>query len=88
MPVRTIEARGAIWNVFPSGFVTQYDEDEFGLFFVRGEGSGREVRVTRYSPTGSRSRAASFAELSDEQLGEYLAQSQPSETSPEAGYRR
>lgn len=88
MPIRTIEVGGTTWQVYPSGFVTQYDEDEFGLFFVRGEGDGREVRVTRYSPLGSRSREQSFAELSDEKLREYLEQSQPSATSPEAGYRR
>lgn len=88
MPVRTIAAHGATWKVYPSGYVTQYDEDEYGLFFVRGEGETREVRVTRYSPLGSRARAQSFAELSDDQLREYLQQSQPSFTSPEAGYHR
>ncbi len=87
MPYRTIEARGATWKVYPSGYVTQYDEDEFGLFFVRGEGDSREVRVTRYSPLGARSREQSLAELSDEELRAYLEQSQPSFTSPEAGYR-
>jgi hypothetical protein len=88
MPVRTIEARGATWRVYPSGYFTQYDEDEFGLFFVRGEGDEREVRVTRYSPLGARSREQSFVELSDEDLRDLLQQSQPSITSPEAGYRR
>jgi len=87
MPHRTIKARGAEWRVFPSGYVTQYDADEFGLFFVRGEGDAREVRVTRYSPLGARSREQSFAELSDADLRSYFEQSQPSFTSPEAGYR-
>ena len=88
MPTRTITVDGKRWRVFPSGFVTQYDLDEFGLIFVAGEGDAREVRVTRYSPLGSRSRERSLAELTDEQLAALLAQSQPSETSPEAGYRR
>ena len=88
MPTRTITVNGKRWRVFPSGFVTQYDLDEFGLIFVAGEGDAREVRVTRYSPLSTRSRERSLMELSDEQLAELLAQSQPSETSPEAGYRR
>ena len=87
MPTRTITVDGRSWRVFPSGFVTQYDLDEFGLIFVAGEGDAREVRVTRYSPVGSRSRERSLTELTDEQLARLLEQSQPSMTSPEAGYR-
>ena len=86
MPARTIAVDGVEWNVFPSGYITQYDQDEFGLFFVRGAGSEREVRVTRYSPQGTRAREQSFAELSDERLRSLFAQSQPGSTSPEAGY--
>lgn len=86
MPARLISVDGVHWAVFPSGYITQYDQDEFGLFFTRGQGDDREVRVTRYSPQGSRSREQSFAELPDERLRELLAQSQPSFTSPEAGY--
>lgn len=87
MPTRRITADGRTWRVFPSGFVTQYNLDEFGLLFVAGEGDAREVRVTRYSPVGSRSRERSLAEMSDERLIELLQSSQPSDTSPEAGYR-
>ena len=87
MPTRTITVDGKRWRVFPSGFVTQYDLDEFGLIFVAGEGDAREVRVTRYSPVGARSRERSLIELTDQELARLLAQSQPSETSPEAGYR-
>lgn len=87
MPTRTITVDGHEWKIFPSGYVTQYDEDEFALFFVRGTGDSREVRVTRYSPLGSRSREQSFVELSDEDLRAYFRQSQPSFTSPEASYR-
>lgn len=87
MPTRRITADGRTWRVFPSGFVTQYNLDEFGLIFVAGEGEAREVRVTRYSPQGARSRERSLAEMDDERLLELLRASQPSETSPEAGYR-
>jgi len=88
MPARKIAIDAQEWSVFPSGFITQYDQDEFGLFFARGTGADREVRVTRYSPQGTRSREQSFAELSDERLRELFMQSQPSFTSPEAGYRQ
>ena len=33
MPTRTISIDGRSWRVFPSGFVTQYNQDEFGLIF-------------------------------------------------------
>ena len=88
MPARKISVDGNDWLVTPSGYITQYDQDEFGLFFTRGTGDAREVRVTRYSPQGSRSRAESFAELTDEGLVKLFGQSQPSFTSPEAGYTR
>lgn len=88
MPARRISIDGREWSVFPSGFITQYDQDEFGLFFAHGTGDDREVRVTRYSPQGSRSREQSFAELTDERLRSLFQQSQPSFTSPEAGYKR
>jgi len=88
MPARRITVDGVEWEVFPSGYVTSYDQDEFGLIFVRESGSEKETRVTRYSPQGSRSREQSFRELTDAQLREYFAQSQPSFTSPEAGYAR
>jgi hypothetical protein len=77
---------GKSWLVFPSGRVTQYDRDEFALIFVSGTGPGRSVRVTRYSPLGSRSRERSLVELSDAELQRLFVFSQPSETSPEADY--
>jgi len=88
MPTRTITADGKEWRVFPSGYVTQYEHDEFGLMFIAGTGSNREVRVTRYSPQGARSREQSLAELPDSELMRLLGQSQPSFTSPEAGYTK
>ncbi len=87
MPTRTITVDGRSWRVFPSGFVTVYNLDEFGLLFVSGEGADLEVRVTRYSPHGARSREQSLSEMSDERLAELLRHSQPSETAPETGYR-
>jgi hypothetical protein len=86
MPSRTITANGKHWLVFPSGRVTQYDRDEFGLIFVSGTGPHREARVTRYSPVGARSREQSLVEMSDADLQRLFATSQPSDTSPEVDY--
>ena len=86
MPARTITVSSRTWRIFPSGFVTQYDQDEFGLIFIAGSGDDREVRVTRYSPVGSKSREESLAEMSEADLVRLFDQSQPSFTSPEAGY--
>jgi hypothetical protein len=87
MPTRSITHAGRNWKVYPSGRVTQYDAEEFALMFVAGSGADRELRVTRYSPTGVRSREQSLLELSDADLTRLLEQSQPGEMSPEAGYR-
>ena len=88
MPSRTITVDGTTWKVYPSGFITPNEHDEFGVIFVAGSGSDRVVRVTRYSPTGARSREQSLAEMSEEKVAVLLAKSQPSFTSPEAGYLR
>lgn len=86
MPTRRIEIDGRQWQVYPSGYITQYDADEFGLIFVHGVADEREVRVTRYSPSLTRSREQSLAELADADLRRLFELSQPSITSPEAGY--
>lgn len=86
MPTRRIEIDGRSWQVYPSGYITQYDADEFGLIFVLGVADTREVRLSRYSPSGSRSREQSLAELTDADLRRLFETSQPSATSPEAGY--
>jgi hypothetical protein len=87
MPTRTVNIGGRSWRVFPSGRVTQYDRDEFAIVFVADGSTGkREVRVTRYSPVGSRSRERSLAELNDVDLARLFESSQPGETSPEADY--
>ena len=88
MPSRTITADGRPWRVMPSGRVTQNDRDEFSLMFISGDGDNRLVRVTRYSPQGTRSREQSFAELSEADLIRLFGYSQPSATSPEADYAR
>jgi len=87
MPTRSITHDGRSWKVYPSGRVTQLDRDEFSLMFVAGSGDDREVRVTRYSPTGARSREQALFEMSDADLARLLVHSQSSEMSPEAGYR-
>lgn len=86
MPVRTLSADGKTWRLLPSGRVTQLDRDEFALLFVAGSGDEREVRVTRYSPHGTRSRELALAEMSDTDLQRLFQTSQPSFTSPEADY--
>ena len=86
MPSRSLQVAGRTWRVFPSGRVTQYDRDEFALLFVTEEKGKREVRVTRYSPVGARSRERALAEMTDTELARLLELSQPSDTSPEANY--
>ena len=86
MPTRSITQDGRTWKVYPSGRVTQLDRDEFAILFVSGTGDDREVRVSRYSPTGARTREQSLFEMSDADLARLLVHSQPGEMSPEAGY--
>jgi hypothetical protein len=88
MPRPIIEVDGERWQVAVSGRSTQYNKDEFGLVFTRGTGPDREQRVVRYSPLGAKSRELSLASLSDRELADLLAVSQPSWTAPELGYRR
>ena len=87
MPRRIIEVNGEPWAVEVSGRLTQYTKDEFGLIFTRGTGPNRERRVARYTPLGAKSRELSLGQLSDQQLRDLLATSQPSWTAPERGYR-
>jgi hypothetical protein len=88
MPRRIIDVDGERWEVAVSGRSTQYTKDEFGLVFTRGTGPDRERRVVRYSPLGAKSRESSLDELTDKELAELLAFSQPAWISPELGYRR
>lgn len=85
---RPIEVDGARWSVSLTGRVTAYDRDEFALVFEQGTGPDRVRRVARFSPTGTRRRAAALAELSDGRLAELFRESQPAATSPETRYRR
>jgi hypothetical protein len=80
---RRVQVDGESWEVFPSGRLTVYDRDEFGLVFQKGSGSEAVRRYVRYAPLGSRYRDASLAGLSDAQLAELLRQSQPWWTSPD-----
>jgi len=86
MARREMEIDGERWFVYPSGRVTSYERDEFGIVFEKGSGPDRVRRVTRYSPLGARRWDVALQELSDRQLQELFGQSQPSETSPEIRY--
>lgn len=88
MSRRTIEIDGVRWRVYPSGRVTTYDRDEFGLVFEHGAGDERVRRLTRFSPVGPRRRDAALRSLSDARLRELFRQSQPEQTSPEVEYGR
>jgi hypothetical protein len=84
MTRRTVGIDGTTWQVYPSGWVTAYERDEFGLVFQRGTGADAERRFARYAPLGARRRDASLAELSDRQLEALFHCSQPAWTSPDA----
>jgi len=88
MPRRTIESDGQVWDVSPTGRVTQYARDEFGVMFRRRGTSTAEVRVSRFSPLGARNSEDALAELSQARLQELFERSQPSWTAPETGYVR
>lgn len=77
---------GEPWEVYPSGKVTVYGKDEFGLVFQQGTGPERRRRFTRFAPVGSRSSDAALAELSARELVELFRESQPAWTAPESGY--
>jgi hypothetical protein len=83
---RTIEVNGDRWEVYPSGRVTVYNQDEYGIVFETGAGEDRVRRVTRYSPLGARRQDRSLSELSDQQLMDLFKTSQPAWTSPVTEY--
>ena len=87
MARRMIEVAGRQWEVSTSGRITQYLTDEFGLIFTPVD-ARHQHRVARYSPLGAKSRELSLAQLTDAELRDLLAWSQPSWTAPEMGYRR
>lgn len=84
---RIVSHDGMRWAVAPSGFVTQYVGDEFGIVFTRLDVDAAEVRFSRYSPGAVRSREASFDALTDAALLQLFLTSQASIRSPEGGYR-
>jgi len=90
MPARVITIDGRQWQVYPSGLLTQYTADEFGVIFVSGAGADRVVRVSRYSPAasaGTTARESSLATMSADDLTALFRTSQPGVRSPEVGYR-
>ncbi len=88
MPRRIIEVDGQVWDISPTGRVTQYVRDEFGVLFRRRGGTAAEARVSRFSPVGSRNPEDALAELPAARLQELFARSQPAWTAPETGYLR
>ncbi|MDH4046254.1 MAG: hypothetical protein OEY20_04305 [Gemmatimonadota bacterium] len=84
MARRTIEVEGERWQVFPSGRMTSYQRDEFGLVFLQGTGVDRIRRFVRYAPQGAPRWDASLGELTDAQLQQLFAHSQTEWTSPVA----
>ncbi len=85
---REIEIDGERWVVYPSGRITFYQRDEFGLVFEQGSGADRVRRVTRFSPLGARRPDKALGELGEPQLRSLFAQSQPAWTSPVTAYNR
>lgn len=88
MAHRTIAVDNATWEISPTGRVTQYSRDEFGVLFRKRGGTDGEQRVARFAPMGSRAPEDAMAELSDHELRELFQRSQPAWTSPETGYAR
>jgi hypothetical protein len=86
MARRVFTINGDRWEVYPSGRVTVYGRDQFGLIYENGTGPQRRRRVTHYSPVGARSPERAFLELSERELLELFRQSQPAWTAPEADY--
>jgi len=88
MSGRTFEVNGQQWRVSPTGRITQYGKDEFGLRFTRLGPQPVEERVVRYSPQLSKNRESALAQLSDAELAGLLKVSQPAWTTPDLGYLR
>lgn len=86
MARRELMVDGQRWEVFPSGRVTVYGQDQYGLVFQLGTGAERKRRFTRYTPTGTRRTDAALSELGDHALLELFHQSQPAWTAPESAY--
>src|SRR6266536_6210032 len=71
----TVVVDSGIWKVYPTGRITVYGKDEFGLLFELGTGPERKRRFTRYSPLGCKSADASLAELTPAQRARSLRRS-------------
>lgn len=86
MARRELTVDGQRWEVSPSGRLTVYGQDQYGLVFQLGTGAERKRRFSRYAPTGSRRTDAALSELSERTLLELFHQSQPAWTAPESAY--
>jgi hypothetical protein len=86
---RTVSIDGLAWTVSIAGRHTVYERDEFSVVFARRDAFGKTLqRVSRFSPLGSRNRAAALQELTERELETLFRQSQPDWTSPELDYAR
>ena len=68
MPTRRIHVEGQEWSVYPSGQVTQYDGDEFGLLLFYDEihtGFGRTGKLWGYDWSGVKPDVAAIAKSDD-----------------------
>lgn len=88
MARRSIDVDGVRWFVEPSGRTTQYVKDEFGIVFRHGSGADTVRRIIRYSPRGARSQELSLVRLTEHELRDLFARSQPAWTSPDLEYDR
>lgn len=86
MARRITDDKGGVWDVAPTGRVTQYDLDQLSLEFVRVDGDVRERRYARYAPRGARIGELAFEDTSDAMLQQLLRESQVGWTSPDGGY--
>src|SRR5207245_568454 len=86
MARRAVVVDGGSWEVSPSGRITVYGRDQFGIVFQQGTGPERRRRFTRFAPVGNRSADAALAELSQRGLVQLFRESQPAWTAPESAY--
>lgn len=86
MPRRLIDPNGATWEVALAGLRTQLVRDEIILEFRRVDEGPAERRTVRFSPKGAQAPERAYEEASEALLLRLLASSQPTWTSPEAGY--
>jgi len=88
MPRRITDAKGAVWEVTPSGRSTQYGSDEVSLEFLRVSEGVREQRFARFAPRGAKAVEIALEDATDASLRTLLSETQPAWTSPDGSYGR